>query len=62
MMIGLTLLFIFTPLAIWLVRDTPESMGLALDGDAVRTGEGRFGAGAGSAAAHRSARSARTRA
>ncbi len=39
MAIGLTLLFIFTPLAIWLVRDTPESMGLALDGDAVRTAD-----------------------
>lgn len=55
MAIGLTLLFIFTPLAIWLVRDTPESMGLALDGDAVRTGVGRtgpdVGAGSGSTAA-----------
>lgn len=39
MAIGLLLLFIFAPLAIWLVRDTPESMGLALDGDAVRTAD-----------------------
>jgi sugar phosphate permease len=39
MTIGLILLFVFTPLAIWLVRNTPESMGLALDGDAVRTAD-----------------------
>ncbi len=51
MTIGLTLLFIFTPLAIWLVRDTPESMGLALDGDAIRTGGGS-GAASAVAAAH----------
>ena len=51
MAIGLTLLFIFTPLAIWLVRDTPESMGLALDGDAIRTGGGTGNASA-VAAAH----------
>lgn len=51
MTIGLTLLFIFTPLAIWLVRDTPESMGLALDGDAIRTGAGT-GAASAVAAAH----------
>jgi sugar phosphate permease len=40
MAIGLILLVVFTPLAFWLVRDTPESMGLALDGDAVRTDGG----------------------
>ena len=40
MAIGLILIVVFTPLAIWLVRDTPESMGLALDGDAIRTGAG----------------------
>jgi sugar phosphate permease len=40
MAVGLTILFIFTPIAFWLVRDTPESMGLALDGDAIRTGTG----------------------
>jgi MFS family permease len=51
MAIGLTLLFIFTPIAIWLVRDTPESMGLALDGDAIRTGAGA-GDAARVAAAH----------
>jgi sugar phosphate permease len=38
MAIGLILIVILTPLAIWLVRDTPESMGLALDGAAIRTG------------------------
>jgi MFS family permease len=32
--IGLMLVFVLTPLAIWLVRRTPESIGLALDGDA----------------------------
>lgn len=32
--IGLALLVVLTPLAIWLVRRTPESIGLALDGDA----------------------------
>jgi len=51
MAVGLTVLFIFTPLAIWLVRDTPESMGLALDGEAIRTGGGA-GAASAVAAAH----------
>jgi len=52
MTIGLTLLFVFTPIAIWLVRDTPESMGLALDGDAIRTGTGGSDAASALAAAH----------
>lgn len=49
MTIGLTQLFLFVPLAIWLVRDTPESMGLALDGDAIRTGAGSGAAFTGAA-------------
>lgn len=34
--IGLTLIVVLAPLAIWLVRPTPESIGLALDGDGDR--------------------------
>ena len=40
MVIGLVVLVIVLPLCLWVIRDSPESMGLAADGGALKPGTG----------------------